>query len=181
MMLFKRVWAFGIVLAGGLAVMLAQSLSTAQPPAPAGRVKIGTYNTRAVALAYGRSKGFLEGVQKRSKEGMDAKAKKDQKKYDEIAAEMSQKQDRLHAQVFSNAPIDDVMASMKDALPGIARKAGVSAIVPEVNYHDPAVEVVDVTDALVQHFKPTAQTQAMIKDLVKHPPVSYTELAKHKD
>ena len=176
----SRMWFLGMVAAGGLVMALAQSFSSAQSPAAA-RVRIGTYNTRAVALAYGRSKEFLEYVDKRSKEGKEAKAANDQKKYNQIAAEMSGRQARMHAQVFSNAPIDDIMAGMKESLPGIAQKASVSAIVPEVSYHDPAVEVVDVTDALVQHFKPTDKTQAMIKDIVKHPPVSYKELAEHKD
>jgi len=94
---------------------------------------------------------------------------------------MGGRQERLHAQVFSNAPIDDIVAGMKDALPDIARKAGVSALVPEVSYHDPAVDVVDVTDAMVQHFKPTDKTLGMITEMKKHPPLSYKELAEHKD
>jgi hypothetical protein len=175
-----RLWVVGMVISGGLVFALAQGHSPAQSPATTTKVRIGTYNTRAVALAYGRSEAVLSEIGKKTKEGQAAKDK-DAKRYAQIKTEMEEMQALRHAQVFADAPIGDIMATMKDVLPDIAQKAGVTAIVPQVNYQDPAIEVVDVTDALVAHYKPDEKTLKFIKDLKSKPPVSYKVLMEHKE
>jgi hypothetical protein len=170
----------GIIISGGLVFALAQGHSPAQSPPATTKVRIGTYNTRAVALAYGRSPAVLKEINEQYKAGQEAKDK-DAQRYEKIKVEMQERQALRHAQVFADAPIGDIMATMKDALPEIAKKAGVTAIVPQVNYQDPSIEVVDVTDALVDYYQPDAKTAKMIKELRAKPPVSYRELLEHKD
>lgn len=175
-----RTWVLGMIVTGGFVFALAQGHLPAQSPPATAKVRIGVYNTRAVALAYGRSDPVLKEIEKKSNEGQEARSK-DAQRYAKIKAEMEELQALRHAQVFADAPIGDIMATMKDALPGLAKQAGVTAIVPQVNYQDPSIEVVDLTDALVSHFKPDAKTAKMIKEIMAKPPVSYKVLMEHKD
>jgi len=64
----SRIWLLGILAAGCLSVALTQGLPGAQSPPQPARVRIGTYNTRAVALAYGRSDEHNRYSDKRYKE-----------------------------------------------------------------------------------------------------------------
>lgn len=59
---------------------------------------------------------------------------------------------------------------MKDALPRIQAKAGVTRIMRECPT-GPEYEAVDVTSLMVAFFKPDEKTLQYIEDLKKHPPL----------
>jgi hypothetical protein len=119
--------------------------------------RVGTYDSRLVAFA-----AFWDDVhQARLKdlagEARAAKEQGDDARYQSLAKELSALQDELHMQVFSTAPIDRVLAGLKDRLPEVQREAGVSRLVSQ--WDDaalagvPAADRVDVTDRLVREFK----------------------------
>ena len=167
-------------LAVGSAALARQGNASAAPPAPAdARVRLGTYDSRAVAIAYGRSKPFLDRVSELRAQHARARETGDQKAAERLAKEAQELQLRIHLQGFSNAPVDDVLAHIADRLPEVAQRRGVAAIVSSADYRDDArVEVVDVTDDLTSLFEPDAQTQKVIADLMRQPPLPIEQVAR---
>lgn len=63
----------------------------------------------------------------------------------------------------------------------MGKEANVTAVVPSVDWHDAAVQTIDVTDLLVEHFKPTDSTCKVIAELRKQPPIDLVEAVQMKD
>lgn len=133
-------------------------------------VRVGMYESRAVALAYGRST-MNDETNILKAEHDKAKAAGDTKRMKELEAQAGARQHRIHRQVFGDDPIDDIMELIKDDLPKVARAAGVNVIVRAGHYHGPPAEMVDITDRLVALFKPDEKTLRTIEELLRHPPV----------
>lgn len=146
-------------------------LCTAQAGAPTTRsskLRIGIYDSRAVAVAYVRS-GAMEPAMKDLKAQRDeAKKKGDEKRVKQIEDEGANTQTLRHLQGFSNAPVDDILATIKDKLPDIAKDASVDLIVARTDFQNDNVETVDVTDQLVALFQPDDKTNKTIAELRKH-------------
>jgi hypothetical protein len=167
-----------IVLTAALAATCLLSGARADSPA-AQKMRIGIYDTRSIAVAYARSSLMADRLKQMKQDRDAAKAAGDEKKVKEIEARGAALQRQLHRQGFSNMPVDDLMSSVKDVLPQVAKDANVSAIAPRVNFSDDgSVEVVDVTDKLVAVFKPDEKTTQIIAELKNHPPVDLDELEK---
>lgn len=139
-------------------------------------VRIGTYDSRAVAIAYARSPSFnatLSDLRTRHKAATDAGDKK-------LAEELSHKgelsQVRLHLQGFSNAPVDDCLEPIRPELAAIAQRRGVVAITAKADWS--SAEVVDVTDDITALFHPDAQTARILADVRTHKPLPIEEVAK---
>ncbi len=168
----RKIVKIGIM---GLLGVLAGCEPKVSPPGEAkvdwSCLRVGEYNTRAVALAWGRSKESDREVQALMAEHKKAKAAGDTKRMKELETMAKQRQDRRHRQVFGDAPIPDVMARLRDDLPEIARQAGVQVIVARGCYQGPPATVVDITDRLVEQFHPTGKTRRLIRELEKHPPI----------
>lgn len=161
-------WLLATAIVGiGLSLNLAARGGEGAP-----QVRIGVYQSRAVALAYFRSETGSKEIEALYKEAKAAQEGPDKQKAAEWKEKMQAIQGRRHAQVFADSPVDDVMEKMKDALPEVAKKANVAAIVPAVSYKEQGVTTVDVTDLLVEACQPTEQTRKMAADLVKHPPAA---------
>ena len=152
------------------------------------RLRVGTFDSRAVALAYYRkfcrSPEFVARLKKLKEDRDRAKAAGDNEKAQKLEAEGRAMQEHSHGQVFGSAPVDEIVAKIKDQLPEIAKQAGVDLIVSKwsLTYRSPDAEFVDVTEPLAKLFQPDEQTWRMIRnDLPKHQPLSAEELKKHAD
>ena len=158
-------------------------LAAAEPPANPPPLRIGTYDTRALALVYYRSAEFGEEMSRLTAERDKAKAAGDQKRVDELQTQGQNSQRRAHAQGFSNAPIDNILIlpRFKDAIAAVAKDAKVAAVVPSVDWHDAAIQTVDVTDQLVAQPKPDDQTKKMAAELRQHPPIDLVQAVMMKD
>lgn len=143
----------------------AQSIAS---PAPAGgsRVRVGVFDSRLVALAYYNSPEHRAFVQDLSRQLQAAKAANDAAKVADLEFRGPALQSLMHYQVFSNASIPNVVEKLAPELPKIAADAQVSIIVSkwDVAFHDPNVEYVDVTDALVARFSPDERVKKWIDD-----------------
>jgi len=139
-------------------------------------IRVGTFNTRAVALAWGRSDAFQDWVGDLRKRASEAEAAEDAELVEAIGSEAAAQQDRLHRQVFGDDPIDDVLERMLEALPGIAQAAGVDIIDDSLLYHGPSVELVDITDEMAAHWNPSEETVRMIGELLETEPVDVDDL-----
>jgi len=148
-----------------------------------GKARVGTFDSRAVAVAYASSKFFNERLQQMKTQLAEAEAKGDKEKADQIKAQGKSLQEQMHLQGFGTASVKKYLDVVKDKLPAIAKEAHVDFIVSkwDVVYQDPAVEAVDVTEDIVKAFEPNAQTLKSIQDLIKHPPIAEEEIRKIKD
>jgi hypothetical protein len=155
----------------------------ASAQAQTNQMRIGVYDSRAIAIAYGNSAEFQQSMKSVRADYEKAKADKDDKKMKEIDARMRLKQRRAHEQGFSTGSVAGCMAKIKDALPGVAKKAGVQAVVSkwELNYQAPGVEVVDVTEELTALFHPNEKVQGWLKDVKNHAPVPLEEITDDMD
>lgn len=130
------------------------------------RTRIGTYDSRAIAIAYGNSEegsGFIRSLMK------EYQAAKEAKNDSLVAAleERAQMHQRLsHMRAFSTAPVDELFEAHAKDVEAIARKAGVEAVVPEFQllWCGDGVEKVDLTEQLAAMFKPSAQGLKWVKE-----------------
>ena len=143
------------------------------------KVKIGVYDSRGVAIAYGRSTEFIQSVVEKWKaDHAKAVADKDEKRAKELEQEQQWAEARLHLRGISTVGMSDILAKVSDALPGIAKEAGVTLIVSKwaMDYCDPSVETVDVTLPLARLFHPDEETLKTLEELGSQPPVPFDEM-----
>jgi hypothetical protein len=161
-------------------LLTASALGYAQGTGP---LRIGTYDSRAVALAYYNSAEQQKTPGLRSQlqsEYAQAKAGGDEKKIKELEAAGIAWQQLMHEQAFSTGSISNVIAVIKDKLPDIARQAGVTLLVSkwDVAYRDPSVEYVDVTMPVVRLFSPGDKVLTWIEEMKKQDPVPIDKLPR---
>jgi hypothetical protein len=161
-----------IVLCGAIAAIGA---------APAGeqpqtaKVRIGTYDNRAIAVAYAAS--TFNPVAEKVKEHAAAKQAGHAAKVAELEAWGPSHQRMLHFQGFGRVPVTDLLEHVKDGVAKVAADRGVSVITMSCDYAAADVEVVDVTDDLVELYHPTDKTREMVRKIRDVEPVSLLELA----
>jgi hypothetical protein len=146
------------------------SLVRADAAGPARKTRIGTYDGRALAIAFvPMNKGQIAELLKQAKQ---VQAAGDAEKLAELRANGSALQTVRHLQAFGNAPVDDILQHIRNKLPEVAQKAGVCAIVREPDFHDSTVETIDVTDQLVALFDPDERTLKLIDGVRKQKPMA---------
>jgi len=170
-----------LIIAGTFLAVAALSLTTllaAEGARPGSAMRIGVYDSRSVALAYGRSEEHMRAVGAMHQEYEKAKADKNEARIKELEQEGPWEHIRLMQQVFSTAGVTNIMAKVKEALPAIAREAGVSLICSkwEMPYKDAAVETVDLTVPIAKLFKPDEQTLKIIDQMKGQEPVPFDKL-----
>jgi hypothetical protein len=89
----------------GAATMVLVSTGHAQEPAPSFSERIGTFDSRAVAIAFYRSAEFQEDTRGLMMELEEAKAAGDEERVKELEALFPALQHRMHQQGFSTASV----------------------------------------------------------------------------
>jgi hypothetical protein len=145
---------------------------------PGAKAPIGTFDSRAVAVAYTRSETFMQYIKELKIEHQKAKAEGNEERAKELETLGSSLQDKAHKQGFSTWPVDDILEKIRDEIPGIAHEAGVDIIVSkwDIVYQQPDIEFVDVTDLLVALFNPDENTQTIIEQMKEIEPLTLEEL-----
>ena len=166
-------------LAGLCGAILLATLSVAGPQATPKKLRVGTYDSRAVAVAYAASS--YNPVGEKMAEMRKAKAANDTARIAELEAWGAKHQRQLHRQGFGHVPVDDLLAHVKAKRPDAAAKAGVDVIVFDCDYASAEVEVVDVTDALVALYDPSQKTLDTVAEMKKHAPIELDEIEQMKD
>lgn len=147
------------------------------PPSPPRAVKVGVYDSRAVAVAFAHSaqnRAVLEDLVRRRDEAKKANADADVAALEARGAAL---QERLHRQGFSTASIADILKSIERELPAIAQAADVDVLMSkwDVAYRAEDIEFVDVTNAMLAPFAPTDQVRTMIDSLLEQEPLPLYE------
>lgn len=153
--------------------------------APGAGLRVGTFDSRGLAVAYTRSAAFseyLETQRAHIRKAMQVAEKQgDADLHKALAALGPAMQDRVHRQGFSTAPVDNILARIEDRLPALAKQAGVDLIVCkwDVTWQADGAETIDVTELLTREFAPDARTAKVIHELCKKPPVPAEKLKRH--
>jgi hypothetical protein len=173
-----------LIVAGACATV---RLSAAAQPAPPTTqrsspvLRVGVYDSRAVCVGSRNSGATNKQVDELRKQLKDAEAAGDAKRVEQIKARGQTLQTVRHLQAFSNAPVDEFLAQIKDKLPAIAAEAKVDVIVAKADYCASGVETIDVTDALVKAFNPDEKTLKTVAELRKQKPIEMVDVLGHKD
>jgi hypothetical protein len=155
------------------------ALTLASRPGAPPKARIGTYDSRAIAIAYAPSKH--NPVAEKLKEHAAAEARGDTKRVKELEAWGAEHQRQLHRQGFSRLPVDDLLEPVADRLLEVAKAAGVDAIVFGCNQHTAEVELVDVTLAIVALYEPSERTLEYVRSAMRTEPIALDVVEKMKD
>lgn len=170
-----------------LVLSSAGCVETAEPAKK--ETRIGIYDSRAVAVAFVGSEVYkatdgrkladmLTEFKKAEAEGNGARL-------EELKAWGAAQQKLLHNQVFSTAPVDNILAHVKDAVLKIEQDAGVTAIVSKWDTTALAqykhAQQVDLTMLLVDAVKPNATQKKSAIEIQNSAPLSLEEMQHHKD
>ena len=140
------------------------------------KIRIGTYDSRAVAVAYFNSpygKQLMElmgNLQKKNREALEAKDTLELKK---LNREGELRQALMHEQGFGTGSVKDLLAAIKDKIGILAKNENLDIIVSkyELNYSGSNSIVLDITEKLTNLFEPNKRFKAMLPDLLKTEPV----------
>lgn len=140
-------------------------------------LKIGTYDSRLVVLAYTKSDLFKKKMQEMSKESDALLQSKDTVKMKEGAFKMISFSYLLERSVFTSASATSTINLVKDEFPGLAKKAGVGMIVSkwDLNYSNPEIEIVDLTQQIVALFDKAGGDTKTAAEIGQQAPVSEEE------
>ena len=157
--------------------------ATVPAQAQTNKLRLGVYDSRAVAVAYANSTEFRDSLKAVQADYQKAKAAKDETRIKTIEGRMKLQQRRLHEQGFSTGSVANIMATIKDSLPAMAKKAGVDLIVSkwEVSYQSPGVKVVDVTGDLVALFHVSEKGLGWVKGIPNHAPLPIEQITDDMD
>lgn len=134
-------------------------------PLAAQPVRIGTIHKPSVVVAWYNSQTWAETVRAKRAEQAAARGANDSARVDELEKWGRTHQELAHKQLAGDAPIDDILAALRPALPEVARKANVAAIVPDVEYAGPGVETVDVTGQILDVLGSSEKTRKVVQEL----------------
>ncbi|MEI6424953.1 MAG: hypothetical protein WCP55_22260, partial [Lentisphaerota bacterium] len=147
------------------------------------KLRIGTYDSRVIVFAWSRSAYFKEKMGKFKMQSDSAEKANDSLKTKELSVYAMSFQHLLHQMVFSTGTVASIIEVVKDQLPELAKKEGVSLIVSkwEVNFVDPSVEITDLTSQVAQLFNPAENIAKMADEIVKAQPVPLDDLTIEED
>jgi len=147
-----------------------------------GPVRIGLYDSRALAYAHFWSPECQRDLQKLMKAAREAQAAGQTNRFNELKSKIKKLDAQNHLQVFSTAPVDDVLAAMKETLAAVQKETGVSRFVSKWDQATldqlPTAERIEVTDQLLRDFKPNDRQQKVLADMRRQKPLPLEEATK---
>lgn len=159
-----------IILVGSFGQAVAQESGHAEQSA----IRIGTYDSRAIAIAWAASKHNPVGD--KMKELETARQANDTKRIAELNAWGKSHQQVLHLQGFGRVPVTDLLEPVQDQMKTIMESKKLMAITMHCDLVASGVELEDVTMDLVQLYDPSEKTLKWVKQLGDKPPVPLIDL-----
>jgi Skp family chaperone for outer membrane proteins len=144
-----------------------------------GKLRIGTFDSRCIALAYGRSADFMREIDSMKSTLAVAKKDSNKEKIEELEQLGPTKQVLLHQQVFSNGSVINILEKVKDKFPAIAKENNLKMILSkwEIMFVDESIDLIDITDQLVSLFNPDEQTKKIIENIKSMEPVPIEQIS----
>lgn len=171
-----------------LPALIACALAVAAPShaetAPAGPgaqgdcLRVGVFDSRAVAIVFLRSPAGREPMFELKRRHAEAKEAGNDSLMADLEAQGLAMQDRWHRMGFGTASVRWILRRIEDRLPELAREAGVDLIVSRWNvvFQEPDVQLVDVTAVLVDALDTDEDIPTLLSELAKNPPLTEEEL-----
>ena len=144
-----------------------------------GKLRIGTFDSRCVAVAYGRSADYMKEIDDIRNDVTKAKESGNEELAKELEQQGPTQQVLMHQQVFSNGSINNILEKMKDKLPTLAKDNNVKMILSkwEIPFTDDSFEYVDITDQLVMFFNPDDATKKIIDNIKAMEPMPIEKIS----
>ena len=179
---FTKTCAAIIITIGVLPLLSAVEAQTAKEKTKGSEVRVGIFDSRALAMAYYRSDAFKDHMKEMRARHEKAKTEGDEQLAKELAAEGPILQELIHKQGFGTWPVDNLLDKIKGKIPEIAAQADVDVIVSkwDIVYGQQTVKFIDVTDLMVKPFDPDQATLTIIKEIQKQDPVPLEKLKSHQ-
>jgi hypothetical protein len=130
---------------------------------------VGTYDPRAVCIAYVNGPLFQQWASAQAAAHEAAKQKGDTATCEAIEQTMQSTQARFHEQAFSGGDVEDILAVVADAVAKVCSDAGVARVEKVNQARAAGVATVDVTAKLVALFQPNEKGRGWIADLKDRP------------
>lgn len=166
-----------------IGLMLAAAVAVPSELRSQGDVRVGTFDSRAIAIAYGRSAASAKELQQLYAEHQKAKDEKN----DQLTAELERKgqmrQKLMHLQAFSIGSVSEILAKYPDLLADVAKEQNVALIIPqsEIAFQGRAVHVVDVTEALATRLNSDPRIAQMLKEIKNVKPLPMLDVLLMKE
>jgi hypothetical protein len=137
------------------------------------KLRIGIFDSRAIAIVYGRSDVFRNQIKSMRAELQAAKENRDSVKIKILNQKGRLQQRIMHDRGFGTGSVTSILEIVKDSIPQIARNFILSAIVSKWELLAPGneIETVDITIPLAKLFNPDEKTLDMIKEINKSKPI----------
>jgi hypothetical protein len=143
---------------------------------------IGVYDSRVIAYADFWTESNQRKISEMVKAAQEAKAAGQTERFSQLEAALKKEQGLGHLQVFSTAPVDNILAGMKDRVDAVQKEAGVTRLVSKWDEQTlkelKDAAQVDVTDALLREFKLNDKQQKVAADLRTKKPLPLKEAEK---
>ena len=164
-----------VVLTGRMLLGLGETTQKTEKPS---QVIVGTFDSRAVTLAFGESP-FMSTYEKMNPESVAPPADATPQQVEQW--KINQRKISFR-QGFGRGDVTEYLDFIKDHIPKIAQQTGVDVIVSrwDIVYHSPNVKFVDVTEALIQPFEPTEERLEIIRDVMKVPAATEKEIRQRE-
>lgn len=140
-----------------------------EPSAASPGERVGTYDGRAVAVAYANGPLFAARMRALREAHNAAEDRQDAAEMAALEARAVAQQQRFHAQAFDGADVDDILEVVAPHLAGLCAAAGVARLEKVNLARAGGVVTVDVTDRLVDLFEPSDKGRKWIRDLRAQP------------
>ena len=162
-----------------LAVALGMGGQMLQDTDDAAKLRVGVYDSRAIAIAYAHSE-FMPMAAK-MEAYQQAKQAGDEERVKQLEEWGAKHQRQLHRQGFGRVPVTNLLEHVEHRLPDLARELSVDVIAFECNYLGANVEEVDITLDLVKLYDPSERTMKMVRETLKIDPVDLDEIEQGHD
>jgi hypothetical protein len=132
--------------------------------APAQNARVGTFDRRAIVIAYYGSPQWAAILKQKRAELQAAQVANDQKKIDELNAWGGRSQKTAEDQVFGNAPLTNIVEALQPAFAEIEKTSNLSSVV-EAPASGAPPDSVDVTDRLLDWLNASEKIREYIRAL----------------
>jgi hypothetical protein len=145
------------------------------------KVRVGTFDSRALAIAYYRTESFASHMQGLIAEHKKADDSGEKERVKKLEDELNATQELIHKQGFSTWPVDNILITIEEKIPELAKQLEVDLIISkwDICYQRSGIELIDVTLDMVKLINTNEQILKMIEDLIKQPPLSLEEFQKN--
>ncbi len=163
------------LLFAALAVGFGADRAVAAPDSAAtGGLRIGVYDSRAIAVAYVGSPVHEQRLAAATAERRKAREVRDAAAVPRIEAEGQAQQKHLHRQAFGKEPVDDILAQIPAEVAAVRKAHDIAVLVSKWDEAALAAqrgrETVDVTEALVDALRPNVRQRQRALAIRSNPP-----------